>query len=352
MNAPTPTPPLSPEAQSHRHGKPGKPRVVSLLPSATEILCALGQGAGRGMLVGRSHECDHPAGLEGVPVLTAARTHDDGSAGASLAIDGQVRAAMNSQQSLYSLDEARLRALAPDVILTQDLCHVCSIDLAAVRRVAGTLNPEPTVVSSNPETFEAMLDDVLTIGSAVGLSDAADELVCSLRERMYTAGDYVNAFADGPNVAFLEWADPLFIGGHWTPQLIERAGGRHPLNATRPLREAGAGAGPIGTTLRIAGKSVRVPWEVLAASRPEIVIICPCGFSLERAMQDARRLAEHSWFRELPAFKNDRVVVVDGNQYFNRPGPRLVDAFEWLVGYLNDRPELIPAGFAWRRLEK
>ncbi len=359
------TPATTPHAQSppRRAGAPC--RVVSLLPSATEALCAIG---GEGLLVGRSHECDHPPTVAGLPVLTAARTRFESSA----QVDRDVRATLHEgaagAASLYTLDERLLAELRPDVILTQDLCEVCSIDLRAVERVAGGLAHKPHVVSLNPRTFEAVLDDLLTIGAAVDAASGAtgeaspmmrgttmhspmmrcaSEAVVRLRERVYAACDFVNAFADGPNVAFLEWTDPLFVGGHWVPQMIERAGGRCPLNATRPLRTAGAAAGPIGTTLRIAEKSVVVPPEVLVASRPDALIIAPCGLSLAQARQEAAALRDKPWWRELPAVRSGRVAIVDGNRYFSRPGPRLVEAFEWLVGWLNERPEVMPRGFAW-----
>jgi len=323
-------------------------RVVSLLPSATEIVAALGAAE---LLVGRSHECDFPGlgsvgDVTDVPVLTAARTHF--APGGSAAIDQAVRDAIGQGQSLYTLDESRLAALKPDVIITQDLCSVCSIDLATVRRVAQRLSPPPAIVSLNPETLEGVLDNVMTVGRALDREDAARRTLVSLRERLYTAQDFVNAFAEGPNVAFLEWTSPLFIGGHWTPQLIERAGGRHPLNPTEPINKAGAAAGPVGTTQRRAGKSVTAPAEVLVASRPDVVIIAPCGLTLDQAWSETARLAEQPWWRELPAVRNGRVAVVDGNQMFNRPGPRLVDAFEWLVGWLNERPGVMPSGFPWR----
>lgn len=334
-------------------------RVVSLLPSATEILCAIG---GRGMLVGRSHECDFapapivappgPGGspefppLEEVPVLTAARTRFR-TAGQ---VDREVRELLSGGDgaSLYTLDAALLERLRPEVILTQDLCRVCSIDVGTVREAAARLNPPARVVSLNATTLEGVFDDVLEVGRAVGLEREAEAALVRLRERMYSAADYVNPYADGPNVAFLEWTDPLFIGGHWTPQLIERAGGRHPLNPTTAVRQAGAAAGPVGTTLRKAGRSVAAPAEVLAASRPERLIVCPCGLGLEEVERETARLAEQPWWRELPAVKEGKVALVDGNQMFNRPGPRLVEAFEWLVGWLNDVPRVMPEGFPWR----
>lgn len=330
---------------------PARPmRVVSLLPSATESLLAI-TGAVRTPrveLVGRSHECDWPPGpeLAAVPVLTGQKTRFESSA----QIDQAVRAQLSRGESLYTLDSARLAALRPDVILTQDLCEVCSIDLRAVRGVVAAMptDQRPEIVSLNPTTFEGVFDDLLTIGAAIGMEQEALAATVGLRNRVYRAEEFVSPFLDGPSVAFLEWPDPIFIGGHWTPQLIERAGARHPLNPSVPIEGAGAAAGPIGQTLRAAGKSVRVPEEVLVASKPEALIICPCGLSLEQAWAETARLAEKPWWRDLPAVRAGRVAVVDGNQMFNRPGPRLVDAFEWLVGWVNGRAEVMPGGFPWR----
>jgi iron complex transport system substrate-binding protein len=317
-------------------------RVVSLLPSATESLCAIGGG---GLLVGRSHECNFPGGLEGVPVLTGQRITAESPA----EIDAQVRQTLGQGggQSLYTLDEERLAALAPDVILTQDLCDVCSIDLATVRRVAGRLARVPEVISLNPQSVEEILDDVLRIGAATGLARNARDEVVRLRGRLFAAGEFVNPYDDGASVALLEWTDPIFVGGHWSVQLIERAGAAHPLNPTRARPGSGAAAGPQSGE-RIAGKSVRVTAEALIESAPEWIVIAPCGFGLERAWAAAMDLAKEPWWSGLPAVKRGRVAVVDGDQMFNRPGPRVVDAFEWLVGWLNDRPGLVPDGFPWR----
>jgi ABC-type Fe3+-hydroxamate transport system substrate-binding protein len=326
-------------------------RVVSLLPSATESLLAItGSPANPcAQLVGRSYECDFPPSpeLDQVPVLTAAKTRFESSA----QIDQAVTAQLATGESLYALDADRLAALKPDLIITQDLCKVCSIDLNTVRGVVARMSPQPRVVSLNPTTVEAVLDDMLTIGREIGLESDAAAAVGGLRERMYRAEEFVTPFAAAPTVAFLEWTDPIFVGGHWTPQLIERAGGLHPLNPTAAPESAGAAAGPIGQTLRAAGPSIRVPAEVVAAIRPEFVVVCPCGLPLEDAWRETQLLAKQTWWRELPAVRAGRVAVVDGNQMFNRPGPRLVDAFEWLVGWLNDRPEVIPAGFPWRRFD-
>ncbi|MBA4027751.1 MAG: hypothetical protein C0475_01155 [Planctomyces sp.] len=345
---------------------------MSLVPSATETLCLL--GAGR-WIVGRSHECDWPESVLDRPVLTAAKTRFDTSAG----VDAQVRAALaaggegglpggnhGGGQSLYRLDEAGLVGLGPDLIVTQELCGVCSVDIGTVRRAVGPSaagsGAAPEVVSLNPQTVEGVLDDVVLLGraldaaagragsaaAAVDWQGRAAGAVAAMRERLARAADHVNAYEQGPVVAFLEWTDPVYVGGHWTPQLIERAGGAHPLNPTTPAPGAGAGAGPIGQSMRRAGPSVRVPAAAVVAAQPEHLIVCPCGLSLGAAWAEVAALSREPWFAGLPAARRGRVAVVDGNMYFSRPGPRIVDAFEWLVGWLQGRPELVPAGFAWR----
>lgn len=311
---------------------------------------------GAPLIVGRSHECDHPSGLEKLPILTAARTNPNASAAE---IDAQVRAAAASAQSggpqsLYTLNLDLLASLKPDVILTQDLCEVCSIDLNTVRAAAAAMSPSPVVVSLNTTTFEGMLDDLYTIAQATGLEARALDVVTALRERIYAASDYANPYSAGTSTALLEWTDPLFAGGHWNPQLVERAGGSHPLNPTVPIPGSGGALGPIGQTQRTAGKSIAVTPAMLVASRPEAIVIAPCGRTLDQARADARALRSaaraQGWWDALPAARTGKIAIVDGNWYFNRPGPRLVDAFAWLVGFINNRPEIMPAGFAWEPL--
>ena len=302
-------------------------RVVSLLPSATELLCAAGGGS---LLVGRSHECDFPADLAGVPVLTRARTHG----GSAAEIDAEVSASISGGASLYELDERLLAELAPDVILTQSLCEVCSIDLRTVERVAAGLPGRPAVVNLDPKSVFDVFDDLLRVGEAVGRGAEAERAMVALRARYWSAVDFVNPYVPGPEVLFLEWSDPPFCGGHWTPALIEAAGARHSLNAP-------------------GAKSRRVTPEEILESAPERIVICPCGFGLDRIEQELEVLTAQRWWPLLPAAMSgdpDAIVLVDGNQMFNRPGPRLVDAFRWLVGWLNDRPELVPPGFPVRRL--
>jgi ABC-type Fe3+-hydroxamate transport system substrate-binding protein len=303
-------------------------RVVSLLPSATEILCQIG---GAGLLVGRSHECDFPAEVADRPVLTSQVTHG----GSSAEIDRQVREALKDGSggaSLYRLDEQALKCLKPDVILTQDLCEVCSIDLRTVQRVASEMPTPPRVVNLNPATIMQVFDDLLRVGEAVGLEAQAQAAMVQLRERYWSAVDFVNPYVPGPEVLFLEWCDPPFGGGHWTPELVRAAGGGHSLGAP-------------------GAKSRPLTPEEIVESAPERVVICPCGFGLERAWQELDALRRTRWWPLLPAVMDARpgsIAVVDGNQMFNRPGPRLVDAFRWLVGWLNDRPELVPDGFPVR----
>src|SRR5690606_15215095 len=170
-------------------------------------------------------------------------------------------------------------------ILTQDLCSVCSIDLESVRRVAATLDPAPQVLSLNPTTVEGVLDDHLRIGAAAGLEREAELTVLRLRERLYQAADYVNPYDDGPVAVFLDWTDPLYVAGHWTAQMVERAGARHPLNPTQAVEGSGAAAGPIGLTMREAGPSRRASPEELAAIGPEALVIAPCGVGLEGALE-------------------------------------------------------------------
>ncbi len=326
-------------------------RVVSLIPSATELVAALG-AADR--LVGRSHECDWPSRGAGAvthaPMLTKPRIMSRDPA----AIDREVSAALSQGESLYELDEAALARLAPDLIITQDLCEVCSIDRRTVERVAAAMASKPRVLSLNPQGFEDVVEDLARVGEALGLSERAMHVGVGWRGRMYAAQEHVNALEEPSPVLFLEWTHPAFCAGHWTVQLIERAGGSHPWNPTRAPSGMGEATG-MQQGARRAGKSRRLEVAEIVDAKPQAVVIAPCGFDLARSVASARALwtdeATREWWRELPAVRNGRVAVVDGNQMFNRPGPRLVDAFEFLVGWLQGRERIIPDGFPWCGLD-
>jgi len=301
-------------------------RVISLLPSATETLCLIGGGE---LLVGRSHECNWPPELSPLPVLTDQTI----TAESSVDIDAQVREQADSgAASLYTLNEELLRELEPDLIITQDLCDVCSIDLDTVHKVAKAIPSKPKVLSLNPSTLFDVFDDVLTVGKAVDLEAAADRTMVSLRGDYWSAVDFVNPYVPGPEILFLEWIEPPFVGGHWTPGLIEAAGGRHSANAD-------------------GEKSRQVTPEEIIALAPDRIIVCPCGRTLDEIETELDRLRESSWWQFLPAVidkREDAIVMIDGDAMFNRPGPRLVDAFRWLVAWINDRPEILPEGFPVR----
>ena len=326
-------------------------RILSLLPSATEIVALLGKAR---ELVARSHECDWPPDpvIAGLPVATHSLIDPNAPAAA---IDATVRDAARNNRPLDELVTSLLARLRPDVILIQGLCPVCAIDPASVRAAAASLPNRPEVLTLSPAGLEDVLDDILRVAGAIDAEAEGERAVHALRERLFRAEEFVTPYVTGPVVAFLEWTDPPFVAGHWTVQMIERAGGLHPWNPTQPRPLAGSAAGPQQAE-RLAGKSVRVEPALIAALNPDRVILAPCGMPLARVRAEAELLLRQDWFRGLPAVhamltgEPDRVALVDGHQMFNRPGPRLVDAFEWLVGWLNDRPELTPDGFPWEPL--
>jgi iron complex transport system substrate-binding protein len=328
-------------------------RVASLHPYATELLDLLdsSRGAGGkpggcapagGLLVGCTHLCDQPAGRPPLPVLTRPE--------APRQLDQQVREPGSPGllvPGLYTLDIPLLVAVHPDLVL------VCQTEgfpgEEAVRAATDQMSPPPAILALSPHTVEDVFEDLLRIGHAAGREAEARSAAVLLRERFFNAADYVASFAAEPTVAFLEWTDPLRIGGHWVPQLIERAGGVHPLNPTVAVADAGAAAGPM-QALRRAGRPALVPHQALVALDPDRLILCPRGMPLAEARPMTGALSRQEWWGGLRAVRGGQVALVDGAQMFHRPGPRLVDAFQWLVGWLNDRPELIPRGFPWQLL--
>ncbi|KAI9096616.1 hypothetical protein DFS34DRAFT_148162 [Phlyctochytrium arcticum] len=310
----------------------GIQRVVSLLPSATEMLCIIG---GEHLLVGRNHEDDFPKSITDRPILTGQKTTFTTSAD----VDRQVSEALHSGQSLYTLNTTLLAELQPQVVLTQDLCNVCAIDLQTVERVAQKMPNPPEVVTLNPVNLQDVLENIIEVGRAIGMEKQALEARQALQTRVNNACALAKAHLDAAGgvrkrVAFIEWTDPIFPAGHWTPQLIEMAGACHPVAPATAL----TGAGP----------SKRTGEDRVIESRPEILIICPCGLNLEDSKRETRLVSEKKWWIE--TMKGvEKIAVVDGNQMFNRPGPRLVDALEWLVGFIWDKPDVIPKDFPWEQ---
>lgn len=284
-------------------------RVVSLLPSATEMVCAVGAG---GDLVGVSHECDFPPEIVGRPVLTRARCASDGT---SAEIDASVRAAAACDAvSMYEVDAALLRELAPDVVVTQDLCEVCAVSAKDVRDAVATMAHRLVdVVTLGPTRLHEVLDDVVQVGRVVGRKDEAVALRRSLESRVDAVSRRASNASSRPRVVTIEWIEPVMLGGTWMPDLITAAHGV-----------------PVGVT---AGAHAPSPSpRALERLRPDVVVVKPCGLSLERALEERETLRRVLPWDAWPAVAAGRVYVADGNQYFNRPGPRLVDSLELLAG--------------------
>ncbi|KAG0287596.1 hypothetical protein BGZ96_008490 [Linnemannia gamsii] len=305
-------------------------RIISLLPSAAEIICLVG---GQPEMVARSHEDDFPSTIQHLPILTEAKTKFTTSAD----VDRQVSEALSQGNSLYNLDVDQLKALQPSVIVTQDLCNVCSIDLVSVQRVASKMDPQPEIVTLNPTSVAEVMESITIVGTAIGHAEEAAKVRTELEGRIQNCKDVAaKAKKDNPvykpkKVMFFEWTDPIYPAGHWTPEMIEMAGGVHPIN-------------PPGIP------SKRVSVESVVATDPDVLIICPCGLDMQATRKEYDMLMEKEWFRDL-ANKATTVALVDGNQMFNRSGPRLVECTEWLVMLLHDRPDFEPVGFPWERVK-
>jgi iron complex transport system substrate-binding protein len=286
-------------------------RIVSLLPSATEIVCALGLGD---ELVGVTHECDWPPEVVGRPVVTRS-THELADA-SSARIHGLVTASVHGGSSLYALDEEALAALEPDLILTQELCRVCAVSYAQVNEVARRIDADITVVSLEPTSIEGIFNTITTVGAMTEVEDAGIDLVESLRERLSAVERAVAARREGghrpPRVVGLEWLDPPFAVGHWVPEQIRRAGGWDLL----------------GTD---SERSSETTWEAVREVDPEMLVLMPCGFHLAETVAEWERTPVPEWYRDLSAVRRGQVFAVDGSAYFSRPGPRVIDGIELLA---------------------
>ncbi|MCS7270327.1 MAG: cobalamin-binding protein [Gemmataceae bacterium] len=290
--------------------------MVSLLPSATEIICSLGLEE---QLVGVTHECDYPEWVSRLPRVT--RSLIPAGAG-SRQIDALVREKLQTQRALYTLDWPVLEQLCPDLLVTQALCDVCAVAEAEVRAAACALPGSPRVVNLEPQRLDDVFACIQQVAVAAGVPERAGPVVATLRERVARVARRSEQVRYRPRVVLLEWIDPPFCCGHWTPELVRLAGGREMLGQEgKPSR-----------TLR---------WEEVRAVDPEVLVIACCGFDVPRALQDRPVLESYPGYEQLSAVRMGRVYWIDGNAYFSRPGPRLVDSLEWLAHLLH--PDVHPA---------
>lgn len=289
-------------------------RIVSLLPSATDIVCALGL---REHLVGRTHECDWPPGVEHVPVMTsdALATHEMTSREVHDAIGG----AVHSGSSIYNLDTEALDAAKPDLIITQELCEVCAVSYKDVQQAARLMDAETKIVSLEPRSIDDILSHVELVGRLTGTSERGAEVVADAQARLDRLCEAARA-GTRPRVACIEWLDPIFAAGHWVPEQVEVAGGEEVL-------------GPRGSPSR------EIPWEAVVEARPDVVVLMPCGMPIERTLHELDTLTERGGWNDLAAVKGGRVFVVDASSFFNRPGPRVVRGAEILHEIFHGDPQ-------------
>ena len=287
------------------------PRIVSLIASATEICCALGFGDD---LVGRSHECDFPVSVLGLPAVSRPTFP---IAGASKAIDVAVKERLAMALSIYEVDADLLRLLKPDVIITQTQCQVCAVTPADVERAVCQLTERPAkIVALEPNRLGDVWDDIRRVADALGAPERGETLVGELRARVLGVAVRAGPLTSKPTVADIEWIDPLMSAGNWMPELVEMAGG------VNLFGEAGK-------------HSPWLQWDDVVAKDPEVLVVSPCGFGIARTMEEMPQLTARPEWPALRAVREGRVYVVDGNAYFHRPGPRLVESLEILAEILH-----------------
>ena len=294
-------------------------RIATLLPSATEIVCALGLSES---LVGISHDCDYPPEIRSRPVLS------DAIVGAELpsrTIDDRIRGQLHKGKSVYHLDEAQLAQLRPDLILTQELCEVCAPSYTLVKQAAKVLEAGTRIVSLEPLGLEDVLDNIALVGELTGARARAEQVVISLRERIARV-TAASAGLPKRTIVCLEWLDPLFVAGHWIPEMVEYAGGQDLLGRPRQ-------------------PSYVVDWDAVRAADPEVLVVMPCGFDVPRVREELHLLTDRPGWRELRAVREQHVYLTEATSYFSRPGPRLVDGLEILASILHpeENKENVPA---------
>lgn len=294
-------------------------RIVSLLPSATEMICALGL---EDCLVGVTHECDFPPSVKKLPKVTRTLIPTGSS---SADIDRLVREQLRTTRALYGLDLPALEHVRPDLIVTQALCDVCAVAEDEVRSVACALPGTPQIVSLEPQTLSEVFDAVRHLAEVAGVDQKGEEIVRELEARVEAVVARSAGLQYRPRVTVLEWLDPPFCSGHWGPELVHLAGGIEGLG-------------------REGEPSRTVEWREVIEWNPEVVVIACCGFSVERSLWDLPQLGAVPEWSTVPAVLSGQVYVVDGSQYFSRPGPRLVDSLEMLAHILHPDIHPLPAG--------
>ena len=303
-------------------------RIVSLIASATEIVCALGFER---ELVGCSHECDYPPSVSRLPTCSSSKIE---VGAVSRAIDDQVRTIVSEGLSVYRVDPDLLNRLAPTVVITQTQCEVCAVSLRDVEEaVCELVTSQPGIVSLEPMSLSDVWEDIRKVASALGDPLRGDDLVTCLTDRLQGIRARTEPVRTRPSIACIEWIDPLMSAANWMPELVECAGGRNLFG------EPGKHSGYFG-------------FDQLAAADPDVIAILPCGFDMERTCREMPPLATHPEWPDLAAVRNGRVFVTDGNQYFNRPGPRVVESAEILAEILH--PDLFDFGHrgtGWKRWE-
>lgn len=286
------------------------PRIISLLPSATEIVAALGFGD---HLVGRSHECDFPPGVEKLPACSSTKVPVEGTSGE---IDARVKEIVAEGLSVYRVDVERLRELRPDLILTQTQCAVCAVTPRDLEQALRTwTGAQPAVVSLEPNNLTDVWNDIRRVSQALGVPSRAEELIDSLCKRLDAIRDQARGLSR-PSVAAIEWLEPLMAGGNWMPELIEIAGGR-------------------SLFARAGEHSDWLEWTTLIEADPEVILLLPCGFKIAQTIRDLTLLTENPAWPNLGAVKEGRVYLIDGHHFFNRPGPRLVESAEIVAEILH-----------------
>lgn len=302
-----------------------RPRVVSLLPSATEIAVAVGLG---NQLLGRSHECDFPPFVAALPALTSTKLEKGLT---SLEIDHRVQEIVRQGLSVYAVDAERLRALRPDVILTQSQCAVCAVTPADLEEsLASWVGTAPTLVSLAPDDLGDVWGDFARVGEAVGAPAEAARAVDGLQARLEALASRTSTRGTRPTVAAIEWIDPLMAAGNWVPELIQLVGGE-------PLFAAAGQHSPW------------LEWETLVAADPDVIVMMPCGYQIPQTLGNLAPLVGRPGWRDLSAVRSGRVFVADGHHFFNRPGPRLVESAEIIAGCI-DAPADRDGGAGWMRL--